>query len=410
MGTSTKIFAAAFTVWVAYLIGTSPTGVTPPHIPTVGSPMAEVPPWPVFRIAVALNDFFKAAAEATTLPKVRVIELATARWHSEVIYALTKNDVFEAIRDEPLTCVAVAANLKLNEPFTCRLLQAGVELDLLSADNGGKFTLTATSKQLLAGVEGSQRDFVTMINAPYNQQAWGAISDGKALKTGKSAFEAVHGESFWSYVTKRPKLEAEFGGAMTSFTAAAAASILSSYAFPPSGTICDVGGSEGGTLQLILEHYPDAKGVVFDRPSVVKAAAKKFEAAGLGGRARTVGGDFLKAMPKEELATCDVFLLKHILHDWSDAESISILKNVAAAGRPGATVAIVEHVLGVSGPGMERAKAMMDLNMMVSNPPGAKERSVGEYDALFAATGGLAAPSTVYKMRDILSLVESTIL
>ena len=101
-----------------------------------------------------------------------------------------------------------------------------MELDLLSADNDGKFTLTATSKQLLAGVEGSQRDFVTMINAPYNQQAWGAISDGKALKTGKSAFEAVHGESFWSYVTKRPKLEAEFGGAMTSFTAAAAASTV----------------------------------------------------------------------------------------------------------------------------------------------------------------------------------------
>ena len=118
----------------------------------------------------------------------------------------------------------------------------------------------------------------------------------------------------------------------------------------------------------------------------------------------------MQAMPKEELATCDVFLLKHILHDWSDAESVSILKNVAAAGRPGAKVAIVEHVLGVSGPGMARAKAMMDLNMMASCPPGAKERSVGEYDALFAATGSLAAPSTVYKMRDILSLVESTIL
>ena len=59
---------------------------------------------------------------------------------------------------------------------------------------------------------------------------------------------------------------------------------------------------------------------------------------------------------------------------------------------------------------MERAKAMMDLNMMASCVSGAKERSVAEYEALFAAAGiGGGAPATLYPMRDILSLVESTV-
>ena len=41
-------------------------------------PLAEVPPWPIFRIAVGRNDMLRGAAEATTLPKIRVLDLATA--------------------------------------------------------------------------------------------------------------------------------------------------------------------------------------------------------------------------------------------------------------------------------------------------------------------------------------------
>ena len=62
-------------------------------------------------------------------------------------------------------------------------------------------------------------------------------------------------------------------------------------------------------------------------------------------------------------------------------------------------------MLGTSGPGMERAKAMMDINMMASCVGGAKERNVTEYAALFAAAG-IAAPPTLVPMRDILSVVE----
>ena len=117
-------------------------------------------------------------------------------------------------------------------------------------------------------------------------------------------------------------------------------------------------------------------------------------------------GDFLadSSFPSG-LATCDVFLLKFILHDWDDASSRTILKKIKAVAKPGARLAVVEHVLGVSGPFMERAKAMMDVNMMASNPGGAKERSVAEYEALFAAAG-ITAPATLIPMRDILSIVE----
>tara|TARA_B110000046_G_C12889749_1_gene353790 strand:+ start:99 stop:683 length:585 start_codon:yes stop_codon:yes gene_type:complete len=191
---------------------------------------------------------------------------------------------------------------------------------------------------------------------------------------------------------------------MSSFTAAAAGSIITSYAFPPNGTLCDVGGSEGGTLGLLLGHYPGAKGIVYDRPTVAFRATTAFAKNDLSDRARGIGGDFFGAFPAE-LAQCDVFILKHILHDWADDHCIQILRGIQSVAKPGAKLAVVEHVVGVSGAGMERAKAMMDLNMMASCESGAKERSVDEYKALFTAAG-LSAPPTLVRMRDILSLIE----
>mmetsp|Transcript_14251 Transcript_14251/g.23732 ORF Transcript_14251/g.23732 Transcript_14251/m.23732 type:complete len:407 (-) Transcript_14251:248-1468(-) len=394
----------AAAVLVGYLIGTSPSSVSPPHVPEDGSPMADVPPWPVFRIAVALNDFLRGAAEATTLPKVRIIDLATAKWHSNVIFALTKNDVFDIVHATPLSCKDIATKLELHEHFLCRVMAAGEALGLL-VRNGDTFGTTATSSLLLRNVSGSQKSFVEMINNPYQQPAWDALSVGGSLKTGRSGFEVAYNTTFWEYINERPVLEAEFDGAMSSFTTAAAGSIISSYAFPLNGTLCDVGGSEGGTLRLLLEHYPDASGIVFDRPTVVARTSAAFKAAGIAERARGIGGDFLGNALPADLGMCDTFILKHILHDWDDASSTKILKNIAAVAKRGAKLVVAEHVLGVSGPGMERAKAMMDLNMMAANPSGAKERSVAEFAALFAAAG-ISAPAKLVQMRDILSLVE----
>ena len=274
----------AIAVLVGYIAGTSPAGVSPPLVPGA-SPLAEVPPWPIFRIAVGLNEMLRGAAEATTLPKVRVIDLATARFHSQVIHILTKNDVFEAVSAAPLTCAATAAQLKLHEPFLCRLMDAGVTLGLLSKSDG-KFATTDMSALLLRDAEGSLKSLVEMINNEYQHPAWDAIGTGGSLRTGKSGFEVAHGMPVWDYYAGHPEAEAEFDGAMTSFTGPATGSILASYAFPPNGTICDVGGSVGGTLKLLLDHYPTASGIVFDRPTVIERTNEAFAAAGLAERAK----------------------------------------------------------------------------------------------------------------------------
>ena len=57
---------------------------------------------------------------------------------------------------------------------------------------------------------------------------------------------------------------------------------------------------------------------------------------------------------------------------------------------------------------METSKRLMDINMMASNPPGARERTWSDYAELFAKAGFPGKP-TLVKMRDLVSTVEATL-
>ena len=58
---------------------------------------------------------------------------------------------------------------------------------------------------------------------------------------------------------------------------------------------------------------------------------------------------------------------------------------------------------------MEMNKRMMDINMMASNPPGARERTWPEYASLFDKAA-IAGTPTLIKMRDLVSTVVFAIL
>jgi hypothetical protein len=147
--------------------------------------------------------------------------------------------------------------------------------------------------------------------------------------------------------------------------------------------------------------------VVFDLPPVVERAKAELATLGLSERVTTMGGSFFDALPAE-LGSCDVFYLKFILHDWDDAANEKILRNIAAVGKAGARVVTTDFILGVDGPNMEMNKRMMDINMMASNPIGARERTWADYAALFGKAGIKGTPKLI-KMRDLVSTVETTL-
>jgi hypothetical protein len=91
-----------------------------------------------------------------------------------------------------------------------------------------------------------------------------------------------------------------------------------------------------------------------------------------------VAGDFFEAVPQ-----ADLYLLKHILHDWDDANCIRILKNCRSAMHADSRVAVMELVIAETN-NVPRV-LIQDLNMLVLFK--AYERTLLEYEALFVAAG-----------------------
>ena len=75
--------------------------------------------------------------------------------------------------------------------------------------------------------------------------------------------------------------------------------------------------------------------------------------------------------------------MRHIIHDWDDNESLTILRNCRKAMRPDGKLLVVE---GVVPPGNDPSVSkFFDLAMMVL--PGGMERTEDEYRQLFQRAG-----------------------
>ncbi|KAJ6525736.1 O-methyltransferase [Mycena capillaripes] len=119
------------------------------------------------------------------------------------------------------------------------------------------------------------------------------------------------------------------------------------WASLPSGSqIVDVGGGIGSATIPILERYPHLKFEIQDRPAVIVETEqywkKNHEHAVSDGIIRFTKHDFFTKQPNSQAS---VFILRYILHDWSDALGLSILSNLRAAASATTKLLVVDFIL-----------------------------------------------------------------
>ena len=398
-------FGSLAVVLLAYFVVKLPSTVVPPHVPA-DSPIRALPPWFILRPAVALNDLFVFLARVTTPPDVHVLNLGGAYLRSDALYALTKNGIMDALGETPSTCQAVAARLDLQEHAVCTFLLAGHDLGLLAKDaKTGIYTLTASGSLLQTNAEGSLSDYILTTNTITRESSFAATH--KSIKSGASGVKEAVGLEFWEYLQANSDVATRFDRVMREMGTGQVGGILSTWSPPRDDIVfCDIAGGLGTLTAHFLEHYPKATGIVFDQPSVVETSTRPFlSKRGLSERASTVGGSFFQPFP-EQMASCDVFFLKWILHDWPDQESVAILQNVKAVAKPGSKIVLGESALevGVS-QGFESANVFLNLIMQCLCPFGSKERTLPELANLFKAANITATPSLL-PTRTPMSIIE----
>jgi hypothetical protein len=79
----------------------------------------------------------------------------------------------------------------------------------------------------------------------------------------------------------------------------------------------------------------------------------------------------------------DVYVMRHILHDWTDGDCAAILERCRQVLTGSGVLLVLERVL--EGPNEGADAKFSDLNMLVM--PGGRERSEAQFADLFAAAG-----------------------
>ena len=314
-------------------------------------------------------------------PPMQLMQMITGYWVTQCVGAAAELGVVDAIAAGATSAAAVAQATGAHPEGMRRLLRALDALGLLTATPGAEPTygLTPLAELLRKDVPGSMRDVARMMSLPVHYASWGHLAE--AIRTNDGVFgKAIDAPDIFTYLNTDQREAEAFNGAMSGMSAQTGAAVAQGFDWTRFGTIMDVGGGHGTLLAMILAAAPQAKGVLFDLPAVVGSRPADGPLAALGDRARVVGGDFFQAVP----AGADAYVMKHILHDWSDDLAIQILRAIRAVIAPEGKLLVVEMVVPEA-PGPDLSK-LMDLNMLVLTK-GGKERTLGEWTALFAAGG-----------------------
>jgi O-methyltransferase domain/RTX calcium-binding nonapeptide repeat (4 copies) len=126
--------------------------------------------------------------------------------------------------------------------------------------------------------------------------------------------------------------------------------------------LLDIGGGSGAYDIELCRRNPSLRATVFDLPPVCKTATEKVGSAGFGDRIEVTPGDFLA--DAELPAGHDVVLLSMIMHDWTPAQDLAILRKCFAALPSGGQIVISELLVNDDKTGPPAA-ALMSLNMLV---------------------------------------------
>ncbi|MFZ2897634.1 MAG: methyltransferase [Saprospiraceae bacterium] len=305
----------------------------------------------------------------TPVPQ-QAFDLFTGWALAHVAYNLTKLNVFESIGSGSKSVTELASACNLHERVLYRTLRFAAKKGVVRLEDR-QVSLTDLGKFFLKDTPGSMANTILFLNEPPWRDSWHHFAH--SLQNGAPAFDHVMGKPFFDYLDENQQYGKPFNDMSTVRTTMLAPLIAQSYDFSGFRTICDVGGGQGILLKTILEKNPQAQGILYDLESAMHGDLID----GLGGRATKVSGNFFESVP-----AADCMVLKHIIHDWSDENSVRILQRCKAGLKENGRVLLVENVLQEP---FDAITLFYDLHMQVMI--GGAERTEAEYGELLAAAG-----------------------
>ena len=289
-----------------------------------------------------------AAAFPVTRPTARrraraLFDVCAGFVYSQILFACVRLRLFDLLALAPQTPAAIAASLKLPLASTERLLEAAVSLRLVEKRAAGRFGLGALGAALMGNPA-----VCAMIE--HHSLLYADLHDPVGLLRGEQLETEL--SKYWAYCGSDTPADlpsartAGYTSLMADSQPLVAAELLDAYPLNKHRCLLDVGGGDGSFLIAVSKRCPQLELILFDLPTVAERAARRFESVGLAGRARAVGGDFLK----DDLpAGADVVSLIRVVHDHDDDGVTAILRAAHQALPPKGVLLLAEPMMATPG-------------------------------------------------------------
>lgn len=312
-------------------------------------------------------------------PEAQIMQLTMGAFVAQAVYVAAKLGLADLVATGPKTTAELADRTETDEYSLYRLMRSLASVGVFSETSDDRtFVNTPMSEAMLADSPTSLRAMILMIGDPEHVRV---ISDMLySVRTGKPAWDHVHGEPVFDYVFKTNKALGDiFNQAMTSFSHMEIAGVLAAYDFSDTGTIADIAGGHGHLLGAIMQKYSSINGVLFDLGVVLAGAPEMLASYGVANRVKMVAGDFFSEIP----VVADAYIMKHIIHDWYDDNCEKILGCIRRSMPDDGRVLIVDAVIPAGND--PHSGKILDLEMLIS--PGGVERTEAEFEKLLTNSG-----------------------
>jgi hypothetical protein len=306
----------------------------------------------------------------------RLMQMQMGFLLSASIYVAAKLELADQLAKGAASSSDLAERVGADADMLYRIMRYLASEGVFEERPGRVFAQTPLSEMLRAGLAGSFHPFA-IINS---ERAFETVLELlPAVRDGDIPFVRRFGQHPFEMMHEDPEAAAMLERAWQGVHGPETDAVLDGYDFTGIRRLADIGGGHGDVVVGFLERDASRTGAIFDIPAVATQIEQRLADTGLSDRCEVVGGDFFKEIPVK----ADAYFLRHILHDWNDAECRTILDNIARQCERGNRILIAECV--IKEPNIPDAGKLLDMEMLLFLS--GKERTEDEYRTLLEAAG-----------------------